>query len=522
MIWSLVKILFFIGIAAALAFGAGLLMETPGGVRLAFNGQEWTLTPLAFLISLILLMIVIWLILKLAGLCVAVVRFLLGDKTAINRYFDRRAERRGFDALGDSLMALASGDARKAQSSALKAEKLLNRPELTHLVSAQAAEANGNHARAAEIYKAMLSNEKSRFLAIKGLLKQQLDAGNTDTALRLAEKAFAINPKHDEIGDTLFTLQSRKSDWSGARTTLAAKVRQSALPKDVGKRREAVLLVADAIVAKEAGEVARARDAAYQANRVAPDFVPAAALAARLHIDAGEPRKASKILKRAWSTNPHPDLAAAFAEIAPAETPIERSNRFKPLLAMNADDAESKLVGAELALAAEDFPGARRALGPLAEEDPTTRSLAIMAAIEKGEGASDIVVRGWLAKALSVPRGECWICSNCHTVHADWSPVCDACESFDTMAWARPVETGQGENSTVAMLPLIIGALEDRTEEEDLTWTEPEPDTGPAVAEPEVKAEKPAPKPDWVEADAVMDTVNEDDEVSPSAAKAAS
>ena len=62
------------------------------------------------------------------------------------------------------------------------------------------------------------------------------------------------------------------------------------------------------------------------------------------------------------------------------------------------------MLMAELHIAAEDFPEARRALGDLAETNPTARSLTIMAAIERGEGSDDAVVRGWLAKALNASR----------------------------------------------------------------------------------------------------------------------
>ena len=58
-------------------------------------------------------------------------RFLLGDETAISRYFARGRERRGFDALSDGMVALASGDSRPATKKAQKAEKLLDRPDLT-------------------------------------------------------------------------------------------------------------------------------------------------------------------------------------------------------------------------------------------------------------------------------------------------------------------------------------------------------------------------------------------------------
>jgi HemY protein len=39
-------------------------------------------------------------------------RFLNGDETAISRYFNRRAERKGFEALAEGMMALAAGEGR--------------------------------------------------------------------------------------------------------------------------------------------------------------------------------------------------------------------------------------------------------------------------------------------------------------------------------------------------------------------------------------------------------------------------
>ena len=486
MLWSLVKILLFIGVAAALTYGAGLILETPGEVRIAFGGREMNLSPLGFLIALLAVMAALWVVFKIVGLIVAVLRFITGDQTAITRYLDRNRERKGFDALSQSLIALASGENRKAQAKAVQAEKLLNRPDLTRLLNAQTAEANGNTERALTYYKEMLSDDATRFVGVQGLLKQKLASGDTDTALKLAEKAFALRPKNAGVLDTLFELQSQKHDWAGARKTLAAKVRSSALPKDVGKRREAVLSLADARAAQEAHKTEAARASAYAANKLAPGFVPAAVLAAEMHAAAGEGRQAARIVRKAWMENPHPDLAAAFAGIAPDEDPAARRKRFQALLAVNPDHAETRMVGAELALAEENFPEARRALGKLAEEDPTTRSLAIMAAIERGEGAPDTVVRGWLAKALEAPRTEAWVCDTCNNIHGSWVPICDRCGSFDTLSWKRPPQSDDA-TSAAAMLPLIVGALEQKPasmEEEQ-----------PLEPETDEEAAKPAPSP---------------------------
>ena len=284
----------------------------------------------------------------------------------------------------------------------------------------------------------MLADDRTRFVGVHGLMQQKLDAGDTDTAMALAKKAFALRPDNERILRTLFDLQSKQKDWAGARETLTASMHARLLPRDVGTRRDAVLSLADARAALEAGNTARGNEAALQANRLAPTLIPAAALAARAHAGNGAKRKATKTLTSAWAASPHPELAAAFAAIEPNETPAARRRRFATLIAAAPGHPESRLLEAELALAAEDFPAARKALGDLAESQPTTRSLALMAAIERGQGAPDSVVRGWLAKALSASRGPQWVCANCSHVHAAWAPVCANCGAFDTLDWRTP------------------------------------------------------------------------------------
>jgi HemY protein len=186
-------------------------------------------------------------------------------------------------------------------------------------------------------------------------------------------------------------------------------------------------------------------------------------MAARLAIADNKPKVATNILKAAWATDPHPDLAAAFAEIAPNETPAARLKRFQPLIAKHPGHPEAKLLEAELQIAKEDFPAARRALGDLAETKPTARSLTIMAAIERGEGSSDRIVQAWLARAVTASRGPQWICGNCGHVHAEWRPVCANCESFDTLNWEEAPQSAAALAGPAQMLPLIVGALENRS-----------------------------------------------------------
>lgn len=472
MLWSLTKVVLFVVIIAALALGAGLLAETGQALRIVVAGWEFTIGPVQAVVLGVLLFIAVWLGLKVFGLIAATFRFLNGDETAISRYFDRNRERKGYRALSEGMMALASGEPRLALIRAQNAERLLGKPELTTLLVAQAAEAAGDHKRATEAYKTLLADETTRFVGVRGLLQQKLAEGDREVALKLAEKAFALRPKHAETQDLLLKLQSDSGDWSGARATLGAKLKAGTLPKDVFRRRDAVLALQQARTVMDEAASIDAREAAIEANRLSPDLIPAAAMAARGYIAKGDRKNATRVLKKAWEVLPHPDLAAAFAEIEPDETPQDRLKRFRTLTNARPDADESKMLLAELLVAAEDFPGARRALDDVATRAPTQRSLAILAAIARGKGAEDSIVRDLVARAIAAPRGPQWVCDKCHAIHDGWQPVCDNCGSFDTLSWKTPPATTTASPVLAELLPLMDAR------------PEPEPEPAPPEEEP--------------------------------------
>ena len=489
MLWSLIKIVVFVAVIGALAWAAGYLLNSADGMKITVMGTEYPLTAFQSVLAIIALMFVVWLLLKVFHMLVAVWHFINGDETAMSRYFDRNRERKGLDAVSDGLMALASGEGATALEKARKAGKYLDKPALTNLLTAQAAEMAGDRKKAESAYRLMIEDEKTRFVGVRGIMKQKLEDGDTETALALAEKAFALKPKHDEVGNTLLQLQADKEDWTGARKTLSAKLKNGQLPRDVHKRRDAVLALSEAKEIIADGNSIEAREAAIEANRLSPDLIPAAVMAAQSYVAQTKPRYATRVLKKAWDAQPHPDLAAAFAAIQPDETPEQRIKRFKAITKLKPDNAETKMLLAELHIANEDFPEARRQLGDLVETDPTARSVTLMAAIERGEGASDTVVKGWLARALTVSRGPSWVCENCQNIHAEWEPICGNCKSFDTLAWKTPPTSEVAAPTGVQMLPLIVGALEDKSDSADTVAEAPDGETVIEVASDTIEGE---------------------------------
>ena len=456
MLWSLIKILSFVAMVMLISFGAGRLMEAKGGVTIQYSGVELSFGALQAALLVLGLLISLWLLLKLLGLVIALLRFINGDETALSRYFDRNRERRGFEALSDGLMALASGEGRDALAKAKKADRLLNRPDLTNLIVAQAAVANGDRQTAKATYKKLLKDPKTRFVGTYGLLQQHLQDGDTELALKLAEHAFALKPKHGETQDALLKLQAGQEDWHGVRATLTAKLKHGTLPKDVHKRRDAIFALSQARDLRAEGKLQEAQSYAVEANKLAPSLVPAALLAAEGHREQNNGTQASRILRAAWRLAPHPELASGFAALAPDEEATARLKRFEQFTKGTDSHPETKMLMAELYVALSDFDAARQALGDLAKTDPTMRALTILAAIERGDGADDQSVRQLLTQAISAQRDPQWICENCGHVDHDWEPVCFNCEAIDSIAWKRPP---MSEAVSPDMLPLIVGHM---------------------------------------------------------------
>ena len=171
----------------------------------------------------------------------------------------------------------------------------------------------------------------------------------------------------------------------------------------------------------------------------------------------GRKAKAENILISSWKALPHPEIAKKFAQVEEKETPSERVERFEKILNSKKSDIETKTLKAELNILLENFPEARRSISDLVEnEKANSKIYTLMAAIEKGSGSQDSVVKGWLAKAVTAKRSRRWVCTNCNN-QGNWEPICKKCNNLSSMEWLEPIEDLSQNNDQMEILPLIIG-----------------------------------------------------------------
>src|SRR5262252_2756872 len=423
----MIRVLVYLVIVALLAFGAVWFAERPGDVAITWQGRRIDTSVMvlaAAVLAVAVASVLAWSILR------AIVR----APDAMSRYLRIRRGVRGYLAVSKGLIAVGSGDTRAAKKFTAEAVRIAPREPLTLLLSAQTAQLSGDRDAAVATFQEMADRDDTRVLGLHGLFVEAQRRHDHAAALGYAEEAA----KHASVpvwaGQAVLEFRCVAGDWSGALERLERNMRSGLIDKRTFRRQRAVLLTAQAQSLAESDRP-RAIALAREAAKLAPDLVPAAALAGRLHGEAGERRRAARIIERAWRANPHPDLAAAYAALRPGDSARQRLSRVETLAAKGPADAEAALAVARAALDAQEFAAARKALAPYTAT-PRKRVAALMAELEMAQG-DEGRGREWMARALNARRDPAWTADAFVSDH--WLPISPVSGRLDAFEWKDPL-----------------------------------------------------------------------------------
>ena len=319
-----------------------------------------------------------------------------------------RRRRGGIAALEAALVAIESGNGRKAVKKAAKAADLLEHKNLTTLVAARAAEMSGDHEQAEAYYKALAEHEETARVAQHGLSRLGKQQGKAETVIAQARAAFEAPDSPKWAFDHLFEAQLDVGDWDGALESLEKAEKRKFLDKEEARRRKAVLLAARADALDENGQPGPALEAARQAAALAPDFAPAVALAAHLAARNGETRLAGQLIEKAWARRPHPALAQAFRDLWRGEPAKVQAKKLKSLIRHNPDHKESLILKAEQALDGGDAVTALHVLGPLLQDQDVTDRVCVLAGRAEDMLGNAVDARAWHIRAASAKIDPDW------------------------------------------------------------------------------------------------------------------
>ena len=427
----MVRLFIFLALVTGAALAISQYADSPGNVAVTWLGYEIETSVFAAILALALL-------LALAVLLWSALRYVVTRPAALSRYFRHRQEERGLEALSQGLIAVGAGDKDQATRYAALARKRLPNEPLTGLLRAQTAQLGGDRAEARRIFEAMATQPQTELLGLRGLFLEARREEELEAARQFAERAMARNPDLAWSVNALFELQCRAGDWDGALKTLAVAKRQKQIDRETADRRRAVLLTAQARESEDT-DTERALTLALEANKLAPDLVPAAELAGRLLVSKGSISRAGRLLSSTWKQSPHPDLALAYAYLRHGDSPRDRLKRVADLAGALPNEPESRIALATAAIEARAWQEARDALAPLAAGSPPSRVCTLMARIEGGERGDQGRVREWLARAVRAPRDPAWTADG--YVANEWAPLSPVTGALDAFEWKVPVES---------------------------------------------------------------------------------
>lgn len=428
----MLRILLFIVFVFALGIGFAWLADRPGDLVLTFDGYQYELTLMAaavFITAVVAAVMISWWLLK----------AIWNSPYTVSRYFRVRRRDRGYQALSTGMIAAGAGDGALARQMNRQAAKLISSDQepLIHLLDAQASLLEGDHAAARKKFEAMLEDPEMRVLGLRGLYLEAQRLGDREVARHYAERAAEIAPQLGWASGATLEARSAEGDWDGALALLETQRATKLIDTARANRLRAVLLTAKAKDMLERDPLA-ARNAAIEANRVAPELVPAAVIAAKALFRQGDLRKGAKILETAWRKTAHPEIAEAYVNARHGDSTHDHLARAKKLKSQRENNAESALTVARVALEAGELAIARTAAEEALRIEPREGGYLMMADIEEADTGDQGRIRQWLARAVRAPRDPVWVADG--VVSKRWAPMSPVTGKLDAFEWRTPVE----------------------------------------------------------------------------------
>jgi HemY protein len=422
----MIRIVLYLILVGVIAYGVALVADRPGDVVITWQG--WRIETSLLVLGAAVLAAVIVL-----SFVFALIRWITRSPVVLARLLRHRRGVRAYEAISQGLIAVGAGDVAAAQRFTAEVQRLAPGEPLALLLRAQAAQLAGDREAAERVFEAMAGRSDTKALGLHGLFIEAQRRNDAAGARAYAEEAARIAPALGWAGTAVLEARCRDGDWAAALVLLEQQRRM--LDKASYRRQRAVLLTARALAVEDSDRDA-AKEFVLEANKLAPDLVPAAALAGRLLAEGGHLRKANRIIDSAWRANPHPELAQAYAELRSGESARDRLKRIEAGARRVPGHIEGALAVARAALEAQEFAKARSELSPYLDR-PTKRICVLMARLERAERNDEGRAREWMARALNAPPDPQWTADG--YVSDRWLPVSPVSGRIDAFVWRVPL-----------------------------------------------------------------------------------
>lgn len=488
------RILTFVAIVVLLGAGFAWLADRPGNMVISFQGYQYQVSLMAAAVGVTAIVAAVM-------LTWWVIKSIWYSPYTISRYFRVRRRDRGYQALSTGMIAAGAGDAVLARAKNKEAAKLIRSDQepLIQLLEAQSLLLEGDHESARQKFEQMIDDPETRLLGLRGLYLEAERLGDRTAARHYAGRAADVAPQLGWAADATIEEKVAEGDWDAALKLLDRQKGQ--MERAAWNRKRGVLLTGKAMALFDT-DPAASRSASLEADKLLPDFAPAAVIAARNYFRSDEVRKGARLLEAAWKAEPHPDVADLYLHARHGDATHDRLERAKKLMALRSNNVESSLAVARAALDAKEHKLARSEAEAAIRMEPREAGYLLLADIEEAETGDIGRVKQWLARAVKAPRDPAWVADG--VVSRVWAAASPASGHIDAFQWKAPVDmTGMllEQDEPLTLPPARPAKKEDLLAIDDIETIDAEPVVSPPAAPEVVEVEevdpnRPPPLPD--------------------------
>jgi HemY protein len=439
----MIRLLFFVIATALLVSGAVWFANNPGTMTVIWLGYRFDGSIGMVVLALLAITLVLYGLWR--------IWFMVANSPGwVGRMLGSRRRKKGQQALTMGLLELASGDVRQALKHTRAVDKYLEDDTLTRLLTAQAAELDGNDAAARHQFEVMLEKPDSAFFGLRGLLQLSLKKDDRKAALDYAERAHKLRPRNPSVLVTLFDLLLEVRHWDRALTLLVDAQKAGVFSEDELSRRRALLITAKAEDAIADGETVEATKLLRKALHAHPDFGGAAILLTRLYLDSNQAGKAREIITQTWRLAPNGALGQLFLQSL-EDNALGRVKAVEKLISGDPDHLESRTLLAEAALEAELWGMARSNLEKAVATNAQARHYRLLSELAFREKNDTATAHQMLIKASHANPDPDWRCGACGAETGKWSVTCPSCHSFGSISWRAPLRIEKSRTSNTML-----------------------------------------------------------------------
>ena len=342
---------------------------------------------------------------------------------------------KGYESFVLGMIALANKDYKKANLESKKISKYLKDDfSLSLLLKSEIYKNEKKYEQLNNIYEEMTKDENTKNLGYRGMMERYLAAQDYHHAFIYGEKLFNRNPYIEKIYDTLVNIIAITNNWQQLLIITESAYSKKIINKKIYQENMAIGYFEIAKIKKDF-EIKPSISLTEKALKLRKNFPPFVKLYIDLLTEDKQYYFAKKIIKKAWSENPHSEYKHSIINLA-KHLNVQLLDFIKSIIGSSLLNEESKILYIEASIINKKWDEARSQIKDLIDIKPKKEVCLLMAKIEEGDTGDIQKINSWSLRARNGAEKKMWTCIITNKTQNEWTSLSSE-GHFNSLEWKQ-------------------------------------------------------------------------------------